>query len=51
VIFGYHEKKLKVLLQQSYTLDKWTVHRSPLLYKFNKEKYEEGLKSGVALAF
>jgi hypothetical protein len=31
VIFGYHEKKLKVLLQQSYTLDKWTVHRSALL--------------------
>jgi 8-oxo-dGTP diphosphatase len=25
VIFGYHEKELKVLLQQPYTLDKWTV--------------------------
>lgn len=25
VIFGYHERKLKVLLQQPYTLDKWTV--------------------------
>jgi len=27
------------------------AHRSPFLYKFNKEKYEEGLKSGVELAF
>jgi len=27
------------------------AHRSPFLYKFAKEKYEEGLKSGVALAF
>jgi len=27
------------------------AHRSPFLYKFDKEKYEEGLKSGVALAF
>ena len=26
-------------------------HRSPFLYKFDKEKYEEGLKSGVALVF
>ena len=25
VIFGYHEKELKVLLQQPFTLDKWTV--------------------------
>ncbi|MDB5120102.1 MAG: hypothetical protein JWN56_1320 [Sphingobacteriales bacterium] len=25
VIFGYHEKELKVLLQQPYALDKWTV--------------------------
>ena len=25
VIFGYHDKELKVLLQQPYTLDKWTV--------------------------
>jgi 8-oxo-dGTP diphosphatase len=25
VIFGYHEKQLKVLLQQPFTLDKWTV--------------------------
>jgi 8-oxo-dGTP diphosphatase len=27
------------------------AHRSPFLYKFDKEKYDEGLKSGVALAF
>jgi hypothetical protein len=27
------------------------AHRSPFLYKFNKAKYEEGLKSGVDLAF
>ena len=27
------------------------AHRSPFLYKFDKEKYEEGLKSGVALVF
>jgi len=27
------------------------AHRSPFLYKFDKEKYEEGLRSGVALAF
>jgi ADP-ribose pyrophosphatase YjhB (NUDIX family) len=27
------------------------AHRSPFLYRFDKEKYEEGLKSGVALAF
>jgi len=27
------------------------AHRSPFLYKFDKEKYAEGLKSGVALAF
>ena len=27
------------------------AHRSPFLYKFNKEKYEEGLRSGVELAF
>ena len=27
------------------------AHRSPFLYKFDKEKYEEGLKSGVVLAF
>jgi ADP-ribose pyrophosphatase YjhB (NUDIX family) len=26
-------------------------HRSPYLYKFDKEKYEAGLKSGVDLAF
>ena len=25
VIFGYHEKELKVLLQQPYVVDKWTV--------------------------
>ncbi|MGZ3750641.1 MAG: NUDIX hydrolase [Mucilaginibacter sp.] len=25
VIFGYHEKELKVLLQQPFTVDKWTV--------------------------
>jgi 8-oxo-dGTP diphosphatase len=25
VIFGYHEKELKVLLQRPFTLDKWTV--------------------------
>ncbi|HEX8020734.1 NUDIX hydrolase [Mucilaginibacter sp.] len=25
VIFGYHEKELKVLLQQPFALDKWTV--------------------------
>jgi len=25
VIFGYHEKELKVLLQQPFSLDKWTV--------------------------
>lgn len=25
VIFGYHDKQLKVLLQQPYALDKWTV--------------------------
>src|SRR5882724_3425460 len=25
VIFGYHDKELKVLLQQPFTLDKWTV--------------------------
>ncbi len=27
------------------------AHRSPFLYKFDKEKYDEGLKSGVTLAF
>jgi len=27
------------------------AHRSPYLYKFDKEKYEAGLKSGVDLAF
>jgi ADP-ribose pyrophosphatase YjhB (NUDIX family) len=27
------------------------AHRSPFLYKFDKEKYDEGLKSGVMLAF
>lgn len=27
------------------------AHRSPFLYKFDKEKYDEGLKSGVVLAF
>ena len=27
------------------------AHRSPFLYKFDKEKYDEGLKSGVLLAF
>jgi ADP-ribose pyrophosphatase YjhB (NUDIX family) len=27
------------------------AHRSPYLYKFDKEKYEAGLKSGVELAF
>jgi hypothetical protein len=27
------------------------AHRSPFLYKFDKEKYEEGLKSGVTLVF
>jgi ADP-ribose pyrophosphatase YjhB (NUDIX family) len=27
------------------------AHRSPFLYKFDKVKYDEGLKSGVALAF
>lgn len=27
------------------------AHRSPFLYMFDKEKYEEGLKSGVELAF
>jgi ADP-ribose pyrophosphatase YjhB (NUDIX family) len=27
------------------------AHRSPYLYKFDKEKYEEGLKSGVTLVF
>ncbi|HEY4325014.1 MAG TPA: NUDIX domain-containing protein [Mucilaginibacter sp.] len=27
------------------------AHRSPFLYKFNKEKYDEGLKNGVELAF
>jgi hypothetical protein len=27
------------------------AHRSPYLYKFDKEKYEEGLRSGVDLAF
>ncbi|SDP99765.1 hypothetical protein SAMN05428975_5150 [Mucilaginibacter sp. OK268] len=26
-------------------------HRSPFLYKFDKERYQEGLKSGVALVF
>lgn len=26
-------------------------HRPPYLYKFNKEKYDEGLKSGVELVF
>src|ERR1700759_2231006 len=25
VIFGYHEKELKVLLQQPFSVDKWTV--------------------------
>jgi len=25
VIFGYHDKELKVLLQQPFVLDKWTV--------------------------
>jgi ADP-ribose pyrophosphatase YjhB (NUDIX family) len=27
------------------------AHRSPFLYKFDKDKYEEGLKSGVVFAF
>jgi 8-oxo-dGTP diphosphatase len=27
------------------------AHRSPFLYRFDKEKYDEGLKSGVLLAF
>lgn len=27
------------------------AHRSPFLYKFNKTKYDEGLKTGVALVF
>lgn len=27
------------------------AHRSPFLYKFDKAKYEEGLKTGVELAF
>jgi hypothetical protein len=27
------------------------AHRSPFLYKFDKEKYDEGLKSGVVLMF
>jgi ADP-ribose pyrophosphatase YjhB (NUDIX family) len=27
------------------------AHRAPFLYKFDKEKYDEGLKSGVVLAF
>jgi ADP-ribose pyrophosphatase YjhB (NUDIX family) len=27
------------------------AHRSPFLYKFDKERYEAGLKSGVELAF
>jgi 8-oxo-dGTP diphosphatase len=27
------------------------AHRSPFLYKFDKLKYNEGLKSGVALVF
>jgi len=27
------------------------AHRSPFLYKFDTEKYNEGLKTGVALAF
>jgi 8-oxo-dGTP diphosphatase len=27
------------------------AHRSPFLYKFDKEKYKEGLTTGVALAF
>jgi ADP-ribose pyrophosphatase YjhB (NUDIX family) len=27
------------------------AHRSPFLYKFDKEKYQEGLKSGVTLVF
>lgn len=27
------------------------AHRSPFLYKFDKEKYEQGLKSGVELVF
>lgn len=27
------------------------AHRSPFLYKFDREKYDEGLMSGVALAF
>lgn len=27
------------------------AHRSPFLYRFNKEKYEEGLRTGVELAF
>jgi len=27
------------------------AHRSPFLYKFDKERYQEGLKSGVELAF
>lgn len=27
------------------------AHRSPFLYKFDKEKYEEGLKSGVVMVF
>ena len=27
------------------------AHRSPFFYKFDKDKYDEGLKSGVMLAF
>lgn len=27
------------------------AHRSPFLYKFDKERYDEGLKTGVVLAF
>jgi len=27
------------------------AHRSPFLYKFDRKKYEEGLKTGVALVF
>ncbi len=26
-------------------------HRAPFLYKFDKKKYDEGLQSGVLLAF
>ena len=27
------------------------AHRSPFLYRFNKEQYDEGLKNGVEVSF